>query len=73
MTIATEPEPASLGPAPAEHCAGCRVRTRTWTLLPDRKPGEQVALCDDCAARMEPDDVPTKAAWFAAERARYPR
>lgn len=50
-----------------ERCCACRCRTTTWTALPDRTPGQQVALCAGCAATTEPADVPTKDAWFARE------
>ena len=50
-----------------ERCCVCRDRTDTWTVLPDRTPGQQVALCAGCAATTEPADVPTKDAWLKRE------
>jgi hypothetical protein len=53
-------------------CCFCRHRTGMWTDLPDREPGEQVACCDSCASRAEPEDVPTKAEWFRREKIANP-
>lgn len=50
-----------------ERCAICRTPTRTWTALPKRKAGEQVALCSVCAAYAKPEDIPSKADWCRRE------
>lgn len=65
IPIGAEPDPSRSWER--ERCCVCRDRTTTWTVLPDRTPGAQVALCADCAATTEPADVPTKDAWFARE------
>lgn len=59
--------------ASPEPCAGCGDLTLRWSALPDRTPGEQVALCPLCAARLSPADVPSKADWIAAQRAKRSR
>jgi hypothetical protein len=51
-----------------ENCALCGNITSYWTMLPDRTPGEQVACCKQCGRTKEPSDVPTKKAWFDANR-----
>lgn len=66
--IKREPHPEQ----PFEHCCKCDKPTPYWTDLPDRTPGEQVALCVDCAFGTFPSDIPTKRDWCAAERARHP-
>ena len=58
---------------PYEHCCFCDYETMYWTALPKRKPGDQVACCQACAKKHEPEEVPTKDAWFEAEQARHPR
>lgn len=50
-----------------ERCFFCRARTAYWTNLPDRPMGEQVACCRPCGLKAVPEDVPTKAAWFARD------
>lgn len=50
-----------------ERCCFCRAHTHTWTNLPDRQPGQQVACCEACARVADPVDVPTKKAWMRAE------
>lgn len=47
-----------------EACCFCRKPTRYWTALADRKPGQQVACCQSCAAAHKPSEVPTKDAWW---------
>ena len=56
-----------------EHCCFCDKETMCWTVLPKRKPGDQVACCRPCAKVHEPREVPTKDAWFEAEKALHPR
>ena len=51
-----------------EQCCSCGKRTRWWTDLPDRKPGEQVALCLECAPEVDAKDIPSKSAWFDGAR-----
>lgn len=48
---------------PAERCCFCRGRTRQWFAPKD------VAVCFECAERMDPCDVPSKAEWCAKEHA----
>jgi len=67
-TIPVVQEPPDMGPA--ERCCFCRKRTRMWTALHDRSPGQQVACCEVCAKSHVPKDVPTKAEWFRQEDAR---
>jgi hypothetical protein len=43
-----------------ERCCFCRRQTKHWTTLSDRRDGDQVACCCDCARRAERNDVPTK-------------
>lgn len=50
-----------------ELCCFCRVQTTWWTSIEDRKPGDQVAICQNCAARGDPEDVPTKKLWCRRE------
>lgn len=56
------------GEPPYELCCFCRDPSSYWTSLLDRAPGEQVALCLHCAARADPEDVPSKRAWGRRER-----
>lgn len=51
-----------------ENCCICRKPTLMWTELPDRTPGDQVALCERCAHHANPDEVPTKKLWLRHER-----
>lgn len=53
---------------PLERCCFCRNRTKYWTVLASRKPGEQVACCESCAKEHKPSEVPTKHAWCEKER-----
>lgn len=69
--VAVEREPDA-GFREAENCAGCRAPTVYWTKLADRTPGQQVALCEDCAKTMKPSEVPSKRAWCEKERALSP-
>ncbi len=55
-----------------ERCCFCRHKTKWWTALPDRKPGEQVACCVDCSSRALPEDVPAKSVWIRRERIASP-
>lgn len=66
MSIPIVKEPPDMGPP--ERCCFCRTPTRMWTDLPSRKPGEQVACCEKCAAKEMHRDVPTKKEWLAVER-----
>jgi len=52
---------------PLERCCFCRERTKFWTSLPGRKPGEQVACCKHCASRGEPHECLTKDDWCRRE------
>jgi len=69
--IAIEREPKDAGGPPFERCCFCRAPSPFWTLLADRKPGAQVACCQDCAASHEASEVPTKRAWCDKEKAIY--
>lgn len=51
-----------------ENCVICRTPSGWWTRFPDRKPGEQVAICLSCADKAQPGDIPTKAGWCHKER-----
>lgn len=67
ITVKRESDPhwASL-----EACCFCHRDTDTWTALPDRTPGQQVACCEKCAVTHAPILVPSKRAWIDLERAR---
>ena len=67
MSMPVHPEPDGCF-MPLERCCICRDKTPFWTELPDRKPGEQVALCPACAKLAEPQDIPTKELWCRRER-----
>lgn len=67
-----QPEPKPWEPV-QESCCKCGVGTRHWTELPERTPGEQVALCEGCAKVTPPVEVPTKTAWCEAVRATLPK
>jgi hypothetical protein len=71
--VTTPIKPEVHAQAPFENCRICQRATHYWTDIPDRTPGEQVALCVDCAYATFPSDIPTKSDWCAAERARHPR
>lgn len=61
------------GEPPMERCCFCRSVTPYWTSLSDRKLGQQVAICQHCASRADPVDVPSKEMWSRRERiARHP-
>jgi len=62
-----DPEP------PFEECCFCFKSTRFWTVLPDRKGGEQVACCQPCSKLHIPSQVPSKPDWCAEARKRRPR
>ncbi len=51
------------GEAPFERCCFCRTRSKTWC------PEKDVPVCAGCAESRDPADVPSKAAWCAAEDA----
>jgi len=51
-----------------ERCCVCRALTPMWTAIPERTDGQQVALCESCAAKTPPSAVPTKDEWCARER-----
>lgn len=70
--IPIEQEPKPWDAMECERCCLCRTPTRWWTKLPDRTPGEQVALCEGCALTATPDAIPTKRAWCDKERALTP-
>lgn len=59
-TIPIKKEDHTIGP-PFEQCCSCGKHTPWWTDLPDRKPGEQVALCPECATQVDAKDRVTKA------------
>jgi hypothetical protein len=71
--LPTVPEPGDLSGFDMERCCFCRTPTAKWSDLPDRSPGEQVAVCDKCAAVATPDAVPTKKMWMARERVLHKR
>lgn len=50
-----------------EACCFCRVPSLTWTALPERTGGEQVACCAACAAHATPEQVPSKLVWIERE------
>lgn len=51
---------------PMENCCLCFIRTPYW-----HQPRD-VALCPSCAETAKISDLPTKAEWCAAVRARFP-
>lgn len=59
--------------APYESCCFCHTPTAYWTAIVARKPGAQVACCQDCSKLYKVKDVPTKEDWCASERARRQR
>lgn len=69
MSIPIKRESGPFAGWPHERCCKCRACTPFWTALADRKPGEQVAICQACAEKHEPNEIPTKQAWFESERA----
>jgi hypothetical protein len=69
--IRVEVEP--WGEAPYEACCFCHTPTAYWTVIAARKPGQQVACCQDCSKLYKVKDVPTKEDWCGAERARRQR
>ena len=71
--VPIEQEPKPWDAMACERCCLCRTPTRWWTTLSDRKPGEQVALCEGCALTATPATIPTKRAWCDKERALNPR
>lgn len=58
--------------APYERCCFCYRESPTWTKVPRRAPGEQVACCRSCARWHRPSDVPSKAAWEKSVEERLP-
>lgn len=68
--VEEEPKPWDLGAI--ERCCMCRVGTRYWTRLPDRTPGQQVAMCATCAVFTAPSAVPSKRDWCDKEEALTP-
>ncbi len=73
IPIEREPEEHTRRFKEEEHCCFCCSPTVWWTMLAKRKPGAQVACCPECAKSRKASEVPTKAAWCEAERARHPR
>jgi hypothetical protein len=61
IQVVREPE----GEPAVEHCCFCEKRTAYWTDIKSRKPGAQVACCEECAAVHKVSEVPTKAKWCA--------
>ena len=51
-----------------ENCCFCFEATPCWTNVSGRKPGEQVACCEDCAEEYRVKDVPSKEYWCAMVR-----
>ncbi len=51
-----------------ENCCICRIVTAYWTAIPNREPGEQVALCINCSVVAEFYDIPNKMSWCRRER-----
>lgn len=51
-----------------ERCCFCREPTIHWTKLPERTPGEQVAICPGCGEIHSPEEVPPKSEWTRKER-----
>lgn len=66
MPIPLQREDKSMGVA-RERCCFCRVPTSSWTKLPDREPGDQVACCSSCAKSYRSEDVPSKRYWCQRE------
>ena len=54
-------------PMALECCCFCRKPSNSWTKLPNRTGGDQVACCDSCAKRAHPEDVPSKRVWMRRE------
>lgn len=71
IPIEEEPKPWDL--LTIERCCMCRNPTRWWTVLPDRTPGGQVAMCPGCAKTTAPENIPSKREWCDKERALEPR
>lgn len=46
-----------------EDCCFCFKGTPWWTEISSRKPGEQVACCQECAEKYRVKDVPSKVYW----------
>lgn len=53
---------------PMERCCFCRKVTKFWTRLSGRKPGQQVACCQECGKTATDKDVPTKKDWCRREQ-----
>lgn len=68
--IPTVQESEDLRAYSAEQCCFCLKPTRTWTNLPERKGGEQVACCPPCSRACQPSQVPSKRAWCDLDQAR---
>jgi hypothetical protein len=49
----------------AENCCFCYARTNWWYAKKD------VAVCPACAAKRQPEEVPSKIEWCKAVRARF--
>lgn len=65
MALEVEREPSNWDRWPKENCCMCRKPTSYWW----GTGKTNVALCPDCASTAEASDLPTKAEWFAKERA----
>ena len=64
MSVEVHKEPANMDCWPKENCCVCRLPTAYWYGTGPLN----VALCQACAIRAEPDRLPTKAQWMDAER-----
>jgi len=60
MTISITEESKEIGP-PYERCCFCDVPTPMWNMEND------VPVCTVCAAKKEPDELPTKELWMKQE------
>ena len=58
MPISVKREPDDWGGLPHEHCAFCWTPTVTWYVNTD------VAVCPQCAKKVNKEDVPTKDEWI---------
>lgn len=63
-SIKVEKEPIELGAMGLEPCCICWKPTSYW------HKGNDVACCPECAKGKEEADLPTKAEWFEAAKAR---
>ena len=63
MTVEVYKESAGMNYCPAEACCVCRAPTRYWY----GSGVLNVALCQGCAIRADPETIPNKLEWIEAE------